>query len=132
MNLKCSLLGSDLHIIADEQIYRYEKMPLERDLGRTLGGGYVVAEERAVRAVLLFLDRHREFLERLRVEPALAQHPRQFTSKGALMVLACEERDRLARLATTTCAQGGSFEQGEHANRVQGRVDVPVRPIRWM
>ena len=51
----------------------------------------------------LLLDRHGEFLQARRVEPALAQDACELAGEGAFVRVAGEERDRLATLSTATC-----------------------------
>ncbi len=83
----------------------------EGDFRRAHRGGDVVAEERAVRAVRLLLDGHREFLKPLCLKPALPQHPRELASERAFVPIAREERDRLASLATATYSEVKSRTQ---------------------
>lgn len=72
----------------------------ELDFGRSFRRRNVVAEECAIRAVLLLLDRHRELVKGLGLESALAQDARELARQCALVVLSSEERDGLAGVAT--------------------------------
>lgn len=76
-------------------------MLVKLDLRRRGGHCDIVSKERAVRAVRLLLDRHREFLQPFAFKPRLAQHARKFSSKCTLVCVPREERDALAALATS-------------------------------
>lgn len=83
-------------------VYVLESYVLESDFSGAFRRRDVVAEERAVRAMCLLLDRHRELGQSLRLKPALPQHPRKLSRQRPFVVLAGEERDRLAALPSST------------------------------
>lgn len=86
--------------MTDDSINVSSKPLIKGDFGRLSSRGNVVPEERAIHAMRLLLDRHRELcLQLLTLEPTLSQHPRKLTRQRPLVVVASEERDRLARLA---------------------------------
>ena len=68
----------------------------------------VVSVESPINAVLLFLNGHRELLQRLVVEATVREDAGVLASQRFLVVLASEERNRLAALATTTWLSKGN------------------------
>jgi len=85
-------------------LYRkqYSHPSLEHYFRRTFGYWNVVSEEGPVGAMFLFLDCHREFFQRLIVEPSLPEHPRKLPRQCPLVAIPGKECYRFSALSAAT------------------------------
>ena len=100
----------------------------EHDLCRCTRRFDVFPVKCSIHAVRLLLDGHRELLERLNVKPTLPYDPSEFSGQAPLVLLTCEECDRLSAFPTS------SYQSSQCLilSRDQFSSDQPVRPIRWI